>query len=65
MTVREIVVGDERFQVTGGGYAPHGKFLRDQPQGASPRVNDDVIGTRPALRTRNGAAFYGELNRLQ
>ncbi len=28
MTVREIVTGGERFQVTGGGYAPHGEFLK-------------------------------------
>ena len=28
MTVREIVTGSERFEVTGGGYAPHGQFLR-------------------------------------
>ena len=28
MTVREIVTGGERFQVTGGGYAPHGQFLK-------------------------------------
>ncbi len=28
MTVREVVTGGERFQVTGGGYAPHGQFFR-------------------------------------
>jgi len=27
MTVREIVVGDEAYQVTGSGYQPEGKFL--------------------------------------
>lgn len=28
MTVREIVVGHDHFQVTGSGYAPRGEFLR-------------------------------------
>ena len=28
MTVREIVAGGERFQVTGGGYSPQGQFLK-------------------------------------
>ena len=28
MTVREIVTGGERYQVTGAGYAPHGQFLK-------------------------------------
>lgn len=31
MTVREIVTGGERFQVTGAGYAPHGQFLKCRP----------------------------------
>lgn len=31
MTVREIVAGGERFQVTGAGYAPHGQFFRSSP----------------------------------
>jgi P-type Ca2+ transporter type 2C len=30
MTVREIVAGDDRFLVTGSGYAPHGEFLKCQ-----------------------------------
>lgn len=28
MTVQEIATAEERFHVTGSGYAPHGKFLR-------------------------------------
>lgn len=28
MTVQEIVTAEDRFHVTGSGYAPHGKFLR-------------------------------------
>ena len=36
MTVREIVAGGERFQVTGGGYAPHGEFLKCRDSESSP-----------------------------
>ena len=36
MTVREIVTGGERFQVTGGGYAPHGQFLKCRDSESSP-----------------------------
>jgi Ca2+-transporting ATPase len=36
MTVREIVTGGERFQVTGGGYAPHGQFLKCRDPESSP-----------------------------
>ena len=36
MTVREIVAGGERFQVTGGGYAPHGQFLKCRDSESSP-----------------------------
>ncbi len=42
MTVREIVTGGERFQVTGGGYTPHGEFLKcDKP--VTPRDEPDLI----------------------
>ena len=37
MTVREIVTGDERFQVTGGGYAPHGQFLKCREAASNPK----------------------------
>ncbi len=49
MTVREIVTGDERFQVTGGGYAPHGQFLKtrerepSQADPINPRDESDLI----------------------
>jgi P-type Ca2+ transporter type 2C len=41
MTVREIVAGGKRFQVTGGGYAPHGQFLkcRDWESSQSDPIN--------------------------
>ncbi|MBP2672258.1 MAG: P-type ATPase, translocating, partial [candidate division NC10 bacterium] len=42
MTVKEIVAGDERYEVTGAGYAPTGAILRDGLP--------VVPGTRPALR---------------
>jgi Ca2+-transporting ATPase len=29
MTVRELVAGDVRYEVTGAGYEPHGQFLRE------------------------------------
>ncbi len=37
MTVREIVTGGERFQVTGGGYAPHGQFLKCREAACNPK----------------------------
>ena len=52
MTVREIVTGGERYQVTGGGYAPHGEFLKgrgvaevvrlraDEPPTNAPKSDD-------------------------
>jgi cation-transporting P-type ATPase F len=42
MTVKEIVAGTERYEVTGAGYAPTGAILRDGVP--------VVPGTRPALR---------------
>ena len=36
MTVREVVTGGERYQVTGAGYAPHGQFLKCREQEAAP-----------------------------
>lgn len=36
MTVREIITGGKRFQVTGGGYAPHGQFLKCNKSESSP-----------------------------
>ncbi len=42
MTVREIVTGGERYQVTGAGYAPQGQFLKgDEP--VNPRDAVDLI----------------------
>ena len=42
MTVREIVTGGERYQVTGAGYAPQGQFLKgDEP--INPRDEVDLI----------------------
>lgn len=42
MTVREIVTGGERFQVTGGGYAPHGDFVKCN-ESVSPRDEADLM----------------------
>jgi Ca2+-transporting ATPase len=46
MTVREIVTGSARFQATGSGYAPHGKFLRFREQEPS---QSDPINPRDEL----------------
>lgn len=52
MTVREILAGGERFQITGGGYVPRGQFLLAQillpSEGASvsPRVKPEAIEPR-------------------
>jgi P-type Ca2+ transporter type 2C len=49
MTVREILTGGDRFQVTGGGYAPHGQFLKcrdpesSQAEPVNPRDESDLI----------------------
>lgn len=40
MTVREVVVGESSLEVTGGGYAPEGDFLRLQPGGEKEKVAD-------------------------
>lgn len=49
MTVREIVAGGERFQVTGAGYAPRGQFLKtssnDRQQSVDPRSMPDLLQT--------------------
>jgi Ca2+-transporting ATPase len=51
MTVREVVVGGERFQVTGVGYSPRGEFLtrRDmtdkQRPTVDPHTNPDLLRT--------------------
>lgn len=50
MTVREIVVGEERFQISGIGYAPHGQFLSESREVDPSRARDLhqalTIGTR-------------------
>ncbi len=49
MTVREIITGGVRYQVTGGGYTPHGQFLKSQDQESAsyepinPRDEVDLI----------------------
>ncbi len=63
MTVREIVTGGERFQVTGGGYAPHGEFLKCCESETNPKrqrgrtlqdaPNSESIGA-PALAYASG-----------
>jgi Ca2+-transporting ATPase len=42
MTVREVVTGDDYYEVTGSGYQPEGKFIRQHPNptGASSPVGD-------------------------
>ena len=52
MTVREVVAGGERFQVTGVGYAPRGQFFRaacsdpqhvTNPEAVDPRSTPDLL----------------------
>lgn len=43
MTVREIVTGGKRFQVTGGGYAPHGQFLESRNEPINPHDEPDLV----------------------
>ena len=45
MTVREIVTGGQQFQVTGGGYAPHGEFLKGAR--GSRRADTDTARREP------------------
>jgi Ca2+-transporting ATPase len=43
MTVREIVTGGQRYQVTGAGYTPHGQFLKWEGEApAEPHLGDDA-----------------------
>jgi Ca2+-transporting ATPase len=44
MTVRELIVGDAEYEVTGVGYAPEGEFLR-RPSSAcvNPRCEPDLV----------------------
>lgn len=58
MTVREIVTGGKRFQVTGGGYAPHGKFQRSDESNSeiSPRNEPDLIQVLTTGTRCNNAA---------
>ncbi len=59
MTVREIVTGGERFQVTGGGYAPHGEFLKEDDADRS-HVRKNV-GTEK-ISARSGERGYSAVN---
>ena len=52
MTVREVVAGGERFQVTGVGYAPRGQFFRaacsdprhvTNPEAVNPKSTPDLL----------------------
>jgi Ca2+-transporting ATPase len=62
MTVREIVAGDARYQVTGAGYLPQGEFLK-YPTSASDVTSAaraaaiTPVGERDLTRTLS-AAFY-------
>ncbi len=62
MTVREIVVGETRYHVSGGGYVPHGSFfaITDgiHPQGVAidPRNDSDLVQLlTTGLRCNNAA----------
>jgi Ca2+-transporting ATPase len=48
MTVREIVAGGERFQVTGAGYAPRGQFLKTSPNDRQQSVDPEILDPRHA-----------------
>lgn len=39
MTVREILAGSDRYDVTGAGYAPHGQFVKHSDGQAGPPVS--------------------------
>jgi Ca2+-transporting ATPase len=47
MTVREVLAGGERFQVTGAGYTPQGRFVRQSPRAGNtpvePRMAPDLV----------------------
>ena len=59
MTVREIVSGGEQFQVTGGGYAPHGEFLKCDVAERS-RVRQNVGSAE--IDPRSGERGYEPIN---
>lgn len=46
MTVREILAGRSWYEVTGSGYAPHGRFSRTTAKGVSPK--EEVCPDREA-----------------
>ena len=43
MTVRELVVGDVGYEVTGTGYAPHGEFRPQPTAGTEPSSNESDL----------------------
>ena len=54
MTVREVVTGPQRYQVTGAGYAPRGQFLRSGDPAADavpidPRKDPDLMRALPIM----------------
>ncbi len=55
MTVREIVAGGEQFQVTGGGYAPHGQFFKTLP------ADGRRVAMREAVDPRGEADLFQAL----
>ena len=63
MTVREIVAGGARFQVTGAGYAPHGQFLKFQEESSQAvevtlRDESDLIQLLTSAARCNNATVH-------
>ncbi len=65
MTVQEIVTAEDRFHVTGSGYAPHGKFLR--LNGKTPGSTDELEAPEKHVALRRVLQIGGWCNnaRLQ
>lgn len=47
MTVQELLVGDVRYRVSGGGYAPRGEFYRATDDSRSGRFSDSAFSETP------------------
>ena len=58
MTVREVVAGGQRYQVTGAGYDPRGQFLKSRAEPADRRpsgLGDPGRSTPVPSRTCRGS----------
>ena len=67
MTARKVVVGEQVFEITGGGYAPQGEFLRDSQAidaGAEPGLSmllkTAALCNHAALTENGGWSIVGD-----